>query len=856
MGSGYSHTRTQAGVCAATAKPLLTLPAAGGGQGVLLHDFHRAQIIRRLQVDSQPEATEPIYKIPKVQDALAADHSSVHQKAGHANIHRPQGGLLACPNTSGSPQIPAILHRGTALPIQSHAVRPVIGPSNVYQALGRVDRQPTGSIHQTYGLPGRYTHFVQVQNKGRERSYRDTAYARTPRIHSQCGEKPIDTYYQAPTLGSDYRYSGRHCVTITGETGQYQTIDSQYPTGPSTAFLAVQAARNPSICNWHRSMGQIPYQDIAMVPFTGSENQGESFSQTGSFAPEGQGLPEMVDIDSNQQGISIPDRGPDNSNNRCQPYRMGCPRRSSHGSGTVDDRGPYIGQHKLPGIKSGILGSTDIYTSGSTSARVSAYGQRGDQGPPESSGGHKVTASHGRDGGSLHVGRTTSTVPNSRAHCGRQQYASGLAESVHLGPVRVEVGPKPFSTNSTTVWPSAGGSLRQLPEHPASKVLLSFSTARSGGDQRSPDILAAGTAVRVPANKSDTTSGGQTPAREGGGVASSPSLASAAMVLRPGGTVGVPAMEDPGLPDITQPRGTSTSRPPVASTDRLAFERVRLQGLKLPEKVIETMQAARRPSTSRIYQSTWAAFCSFCDKRNFNIEQASVITVLEFLQTGLDRGLAPNTLKRHVAALATIIRVEGVRSLTYHPWVKDFLRGASNQHSPPIRRFPSWDLQLVLKALTKPPFEPLRSIPLRLLSLKTAFLVAITSARRVSELAALSVRPDLCIFYPDRVVLRLDPSFIPKVNSEFHKKQELILPDFCTHGSHPSELRWHKIDVRRAVKIYIRRTEGCRKFALQITEKERKIKRDLEFHRRPLVVGSGNVLRRHTEPVTNRYHQE
>ncbi|XP_070583499.1 uncharacterized protein [Erythrolamprus reginae] len=375
----------------------------------------------------------------------------------------------------------------------------------------------------------------------------------------------------------------------------------------------------------------------------------------------------------------------------------------------------------------------------------------------------------------------------------------------------METGPGPIPADGDQVWVPVSGPFCKLPECSTPEILHTLSRTRSGEGQRPYGPLAPGTTLCVPTNEPYTKSGGETPEGKGRGVAGGSTLAPPPVVFRSGGSVGVTSMENSGPDDIPQPGEPATPRSPVASTDHLALERLRLRQLNLLEKVIDTMQAARRPSTSQIYQTTWAAFCGFCDKQQINPRKASVITVLEFLQAGIERGLALNTLKRHVAALSTMIQVAEVRSLAYHPWVKDFMRGASNQHSPPVRRFPSWDLTLVLRALTKPPFEPLRSIPLQLLSIKTAFLVAITSARRVSELSALSVRPDLCIFYPDRVVLRLDPSFIPKVNTEFHRKQELILPDFCTHGSHPSELRWHKIDVRRAVKIYIRWTETFRK---------------------------------------------
>ncbi|XP_060549247.1 uncharacterized protein LOC132712297 [Pantherophis guttatus] len=182
-----------------------------------------------------------------------------------------------------------------------------------------------------------------------------------------------------------------------------------------------------------------------------------------------------------------------------------------------------------------------------------------------------------------------------------------------------------------------------------------------------------------------------------------------------------------------------------------------------------------------------------------------------FLQSGLRKGLRPNTLRRQLAAIASVLSCGSKDPISRHPIITTFLRGATNLRPPTVHRFPTWNLNKVLKALMSPPFEPLRSVSLRFLSLKVAFLVAITSSRRISELAALSVRSDLCIFHADRVVLRLDPAFVPKVNSTFHRAQELVLPDFCPRPSHQLERAWHTLDVRRALKIYITRTSLHRK---------------------------------------------
>lgn len=57
----------------------------------------------------------------------------------------------------------------------------------------------------------------------------------------------------------------------------------------------------------------------------------------------------------------------------------------------------------------------------------------------------------------------------------------------------------------------------------------------------------------------------------------------------------------------------------------------------------------------------------------------------------------------------------------------------------------------------------------------------------------------------------MDPAFIPKINSTFHRSQELILPNFCPAPRHHLEKIWHTLDVRWALKIYLSRTSSFRR---------------------------------------------
>ncbi|KAK0135107.1 hypothetical protein N1851_029077 [Merluccius polli] len=138
--------------------------------------------------------------------------------------------------------------------------------------------------------------------------------------------------------------------------------------------------------------------------------------------------------------------------------------------------------------------------------------------------------------------------------------------------------------------------------------------------------------------------------------------------------------------------------------------------------------------------------------------------VLEFLQSLLEGGRSPATLRVYVAAISSRhARVDG-NTVGCHRLVSLFLKGALRLRPPQAQRAPVWDLPLVLDALCLPPFEPLAQAELKWVSAKTAFLLAITSARRVGELHALSVSESCLRWNSDGSGVTLWPNaaFLPK----------------------------------------------------------------------------------------------
>ncbi|KAI2647428.1 Dimethyl sulfoxide/trimethylamine N-oxide reductase [Labeo rohita] len=134
-------------------------------------------------------------------------------------------------------------------------------------------------------------------------------------------------------------------------------------------------------------------------------------------------------------------------------------------------------------------------------------------------------------------------------------------------------------------------------------------------------------------------------------------------------------------------------------------------------------------------------------------QRCDIESVLSFLQGGLDRHLSASTLKVHVAAISAN---------------HDLVDGRS--------------------ALQQDPFEPLKSVELNALSLKTALLTALTSVKRVGDLQALSVNSSCLEFgsADSHVVLRPQPGYVPKVPTTCFRDQVVTLQAISSQEDEPN----------------------------------------------------------------------
>ncbi len=203
----------------------------------------------------------------------------------------------------------------------------------------------------------------------------------------------------------------------------------------------------------------------------------------------------------------------------------------------------------------------------------------------------------------------------------------------------------------------------------------------------------------------------------------------------------------------------------------------------------------------------------WCDQAHIDPAICTVSDVLSFLQHRLDSGSCPSTLKVYVAAITAFRSPQSGQSLGRNTLVVSFLKGAKRLHPPRPPSVPPWDLEVVLKTLSQPPFEPLTSVGLKELSLKTILLLALASAKRIGDLHAFSVSSDCIRFGPRDCSVTLRPrlGYVPKSLSTSFRSQTVSLSALAAELSSSQRANAQAaVCPVRALRIYIDRSASFR----------------------------------------------
>ena len=147
-----------------------------------------------------------------------------------------------------------------------------------------------------------------------------------------------------------------------------------------------------------------------------------------------------------------------------------------------------------------------------------------------------------------------------------------------------------------------------------------------------------------------------------------------------------------------------------------------------------------RKSSAKIYDHKWSLFVKWSKERNMDPCKASCQEVAAFLTHLFEnKGLAVNTIRGYRAALGRVLKHTNQLNLSEHPVMGNLFSNFDRERPVAHTVYPKWDLNLVLAALQRPPFEPLSAVSFLNLSKKNLFLLLLASGARRNELHALDI---------------------------------------------------------------------------------------------------------------------
>ena len=280
--------------------------------------------------------------------------------------------------------------------------------------------------------------------------------------------------------------------------------------------------------------------------------------------------------------------------------------------------------------------------------------------------------------------------------------------------------------------------------------------------RRVSPVLGRSPGLRVPSGGHHSASPREAPSLQGDGVHRCGSaLDPAPLVLRPAPALAGPSSNSAGSSRPPALASVSSSLPGSPSAQASCLETLQrfARAAGFSSAVAEQSSLARHPSSRAVYQVRWSVYRSWCREHWHSISRPTLAKVADFLYwLQFTRGLGVSSLCGYRSVLSAVFRFH-LPSLSSDLVIRDLLRSFRLFSGERVLRPPAWDLSRVLQYLISPVFEPLSQAPFCTLTLKTLFLLALATAKRVCELQALSsivtfVGGDACLSYIPQFVAK------------------------------------------------------------------------------------------------------
>ncbi len=650
-----------------------------------------------------------------VQDDYSETDPRAHSARGPFHSGGSERCLFSCPGGPSSQALSAICIRGCCIPIQSVTVRAGFGPPYVYDVHECSALAPETQWNARAELSRRLADHRPIEECTRG------TQAQAPHPSSGSGLVREHAKEHASALPVDY-FSGYGSGLAHDDHALIRAenpVHSQYTglvcarQGGSSENVSKTAWSNGS-CNLRLPAGLAAYEAVTTMvtgpsPAAGLERWDEApchnaFMSRGSDA--------LVRHSYVRTGCCDGQGGQTDSGDHGRvTVRLGSPLQWQTSVRRVGGRSEALA-HKLLGDGSCSFGATELSSVCERPPCSNPNGQHGGGGIHRSPGRNalvrlaglgKMPALVGRSGTSLDSSSSCTGQSESREHCSRG----------------VETTPPNSKVDLESLWRSGDRPFCVGRECPLPAVLLTDDGYPERGCVVEP--LAHRSEICIPSSQNNAANAAKDQRGEGCCASGSAEMAQPTMVSRVGKPVVSPPVADSAEKGFIVPGEGRHMAPQTGIVGSACVaSQYGVNQLTISQRVLHTITEARAPSTRHLYDLKWRVFANWCISRHEDPISCDIPAVLTFLQERLDAGSSPSTLKVYVAAIATSHSMLEGRSIGKNPLISCFLHGARRLNPSRPRQMPVWDLSLVLRALSEPPFEPAESSDMKVLSFKTA----------------------------------------------------------------------------------------------------------------------------------------
>ena len=783
---------------------------------VLFNFLSGIQETRRPKASYEFEATQSVCEGAQIQDVHSSDNCTGITPRRLVGISRFKGRVLPYSDKTNSQKVSEVLFPRKAVPVLCSPLRSVYSSKGVHQNVSA----PSGSAARkgNTSLPLHRRLSISSQDPSSVDSG-GQYYNRSPvssRLHDKRDEiTPLTSPEVAISRHSmglspcNVLSSRESCYRIEGGSpGVYDTVSNQVSkTVQTVPRLNSSNTAGNTLCQ----VAHETYSNVLQFPL---EGRGSTFGPSHCSTPNPYRPRSLVDRSfESDPGFrvaqSISDQGSDYG---CLYSELGSPFEEQKSAGSLDTEPATLTYQRL-----GTTGDFQCIESLSSrcagSVSVSPDGQHSCPLLHQQVGRNQVQRAVRFDVESHKLVHCSPDRSGSSPHSRGGECSGGHVVQTDSALPRVGVSQQGDPEAFPVLARPRDRSVRYLRQQEASQILLHPVLSRGRDSECSSPRLDTPLSVCISSSTTHPTS-----VSEGGERGSSNDINCSEVDQEglvpdsPGSASGFPSETSSGQrPGNSAGRDAVPSQPSRVATRGLDDQRNKLLATGLSQAAAATILAATSKKTLQCYKSCWKHFTSWCESKDIDPYTSTLTMITNYLQHCLNIGLTYNTVRGRISAINSMHSVFGVRrTLSREPSIQKFRRGAFITHTPVRDKVPAWDLPLVLQALKGPPFEPLEHIDMDLLTIKTVFLLAICSAKRIGELQSLDSRPAFCAVSDAGVVLRTGPNFIPKVPSLQNVEQALEFAPFGKDVRNPIGTS-RAICVCRALRVYLDRTKPIRR---------------------------------------------